>query len=188
MKRIVITAAALVIGATALPAQSSTLKPEFRPFAGANFPTGPQRDFFTDAGLIGAQLALEINPALHLVGTFGWVATQTTYAFANDNVNMFTYDVGMEFNLVEALGRNWELKPFLGVGAGARTYAFHGPLPNNTAASAYGALGTEFQISPWAFRLEVRDNVFRYKAPLPGASWEVRNDVGLSVGLAYHFR
>jgi hypothetical protein len=188
MKRIVIAAAALVAGATALPAQVTTLKPEIRPFAGANIPTGPQRDVFTDGGMLGAQIALELNPSLHVLGSLGWVASQTMYAVSNDHVNMFTYDVGVEFGVVQPLGGMWELKPFAGIGAGGRTYTYRGALPDRTGLSGYVALGTEFQIAPWAFRLEVRDNVFAYKAPLAGAEMEARNDIGLSLGLAYHFR
>lgn len=188
MKRIAIVAAVLLAGATALTAQSPLTKPEFRPFAGANIPTGPQRDLFGDAGMIGAQLALEIKPTLHVLGTFGWVASQSTYAVTDNNVNMFTYDVGLEFGVVEPLGGKWELKPFVGIGGGARTYAYRGALPDKTCGSAYAALGTEFQIAPWAFRLEARDNVFCYQSPLTGVQSETRNDVGLTFGLAYHFR
>ena len=188
MKRIAIAAAVLLAGATALPGQSFVMKPEFRPFAGANIPTGPQRDLFTDAGMIGAQLALEIKPTLHVLGTFGWVATHSSYAVTNDNVNLFTYDLGLELSVVQPMAGNWELKPFVGIGAGARTYAYEGALPNKTGGSGYFALGTEFQLAPWAFRLEVRDNVFSYRSPLAGVSAETRNDVALALGLAYHFR
>jgi opacity protein-like surface antigen len=187
MKRIAIAAAVLLAGATALTAQSPIMT-EFRPFAGANIPTGAQRDVFGDAGMIGAQLALEIKPTLHVLGTFGWVASQSTYAVTDNNVNMFTYDVGLEFSFVEPLAGNWELKPFAGIGAGARTYAYRGALPDKSCGSAYAALGTEFQIAPWAFRLEARDNVFCYQSPLTGVQSETRNDVGLTLGLAYHFR
>lgn len=188
MKPIAIAVAALVAGATALSAQITTLKPEVRPFAGANIPTGPQRDVFTDGGMLGAQVALEIKPSLHVLGTFGWVASQTTYFVSNDHVNVFTYDVGVEFGMVQPLGGSWELKPFAGIGAGGRTYTYRGPLPDRTCGSGYVALGTEFQIAPWAFRVEARDNLFCYKAPLAGAKSQTRNDVGLSLGLAYHFR
>lgn len=188
MKRITIAAAVLFAGATALPAQSSMMKPEFRPFAGANIPTGPQRDLFGDAGMIGAQLALEIKPTLHVLGTFGWVAAQTTYAVSDNNVNLFTYDLGLEASFVEPLGGKWEVKPFVGIGGGARTYSYRGALTDQTGASVYAALGTEFQIAPWAFRLEARSNVFWYQSPLAGVASETRYDVGLALGLAYHFR
>jgi len=189
MKPITLAVAALVASAAALEAQSPRLKPEIRPFAGVNIPTGTQRHLFTDAGIIGAQLALEITPNMHLVSTFGWVASQSSYPVVDDNVNVFTYDLGFELGLVEPLGSKWQLKPFLGIGGGGRTYAYAGSgLTDKTCASVYGALGTEFQIAPWAFRLEARQNAFSYQSPLAGVKSETRYDVGLSLGLAYHFR
>ena len=188
MKRFAVAAAVLFAGGAVLSAQSSVPKPEFRPFVGANIPTGPQRDLFGDAGMIGAQVAVEIRPTLHVLGSFGWIATQSNYAVTNDNVNLFTYDVGLELSVVTPMASQWEFKPFVGIGAGARTYAYRGALPNKTGGSGYFALGTEFQLAPWAFRLEVRDNAFSYRSPLAGVSAETRNDVGLALGLAYHFR
>ena len=188
MKRIIFVAAAL-LGAGSLGAQSPVVKPEIRPFAGVNVPLADQRNLFTDAGMIGAQLALELNPNLHVLGTFGWTASHSSYPVSDDNVNMFTYDVGLELGFVEPLGGKWELKPFVGVGAGARTYAFAGTaLADKTCAAGYAAAGTEFQIVPWAFRLEGRGNAFCYKSPLAGVKSETRYDMGLSLGLAYHFR
>jgi hypothetical protein len=188
MKRTLFAAALMLAGVTATAAQSPPLKPEFRPFSGANIPTGPQRDLFSDAVMIGAQLALEMKPSFHVLGTFGWVASQATYNVSNDMVNIFTYDLGVEFGFVEPLGEDWEFKPFVGIGAGARTYVFGGGLPDQTCASGYAALGTEFQFAPWALRLEARDNLFCYKSPLEGVESETRNDIGLTLGLAYHFR
>jgi hypothetical protein len=187
MQRITIGVAALLVGAAALQAQSPPVKPEFRPFAGVNIPTGEQRNLFTDAGMLGAQLAFEVKPSFHLVGTFSWIASQSSYAVTNDNVNVFAYDLGFEFDLVEPLGGKWELKPFIGLGGGARTYDYAG-FSDKTCASAYAAVGTEFQIAPWAFRLEGRDNLFCYQSPLAGVESKTRNDIGLSFGIAYHFR
>jgi hypothetical protein len=164
------------------------MKPELRPFAGVNLPTGTQRQLFTDAGMVGAQLALEIKPSFHLVGSFGWVASQNSYPVGDDNTDIFLYDVGVEFDLIQSLGGSWEFKPFIGAGAGARTYSFAGPLRTRTCASGYATIGTEFQYAPWALRLEARDNLFCYKSPIAGVKSQTRNDIGLSFGLAYHFR
>jgi len=187
MKRIAIALALFVAGAATLTAQSTTKKPEIRPFIGANLPTGEQRNLFTDAALLGAQIALELKPTLHVVGTFGWTASQTSYAIADDDVNMLTYDLGLEFNLVKPLGGNWELKPFMALGAGARTYSYN-DLPDQTCGSAYLGGGTEFQLVPWAFRLEARYNAFCYQSPYEADASETRYDLGLTFGLAYHFR
>ena len=188
MRRIAIALALFVAGAATLTAQSTTKKPEIRPFIGANVPTGEQRNLFTDAALLGAQIALELRPTVHVVGTFGWAASQTSYNIPDDNVNMFTYDVGVEMSLVQSLGGAWELKPFVGLGAGARTYAYSGDLPDQTCGSAYLGGGTEFQLVPWAFRLEARYNAFCYQTPFTTDESETRYDLGLTLGLAYHFR
>jgi hypothetical protein len=102
-------------------------------------------------------------------------------------VNVFLYDIGLEFDMVQSLGGKWELKPFLGFGGGARTYDYAG-LPTKTCAQTYASVGTEFQIAPWALRIEGRDNVFCYKSPVAGVKSETRTDFGLSLGIAYHFR
>ena len=54
--------------------------------------------------------------------------------------------------------------------------------------AGYGALGVEFELSRTAIRLEGRDNLFGFKSPLPFEKSRTRSDIGLSLGLAYHFR
>jgi hypothetical protein len=52
----------------------------------------------------------------------------------------------------------------------------------------YGAIGTELQLGNSALRAEARDNVFCYKSPIRGMGSSTRNDVGVMLGIAYHFR
>lgn len=189
MKRSMILVAALFAGATVLSAQATRIKPEIRPFAGAIIPTGDQRDLFLDAPMAGVSTALELKPSLHVLATFTWVAAQNKYPVAQDNVNIYQYSVGAELGFVKPLGGRWELRPFAGIGVGGRTYAFQGlGLNDKTCFAGYGALGTEFQIARTALRLEARHNVFRYLSPMPGVSAQTRNDIGLSLGIAYHLR
>jgi hypothetical protein len=123
------------------------------------------------------------------VGTFGWAPSQATYSFANDNVNIFEYTVGLEVGLSRSLSGNWLFKPFLGAGAGGRTYAYAAPgIAGQTCTAGYAAAGTEFQLAKTAFRLEARDNMFCYQSPIAGQASKTRNDVGLSLGVAFHIR
>jgi hypothetical protein len=170
-----------------LAAQSTARKIEIRPFVGASLPAGEQRDIYADAPLLGVQVALEAKPTFHLVGTFGWTASQTELDIGNDEVSVLTYELGFEFNTVKPLGGDWELKPFLTFGAGARTYVYGGDVHDGTCSTGYLGGGTEFQIVPWALRLEARYNAFCYQAPYAAES-ETRYDLGLMFGLAYHFR
>jgi hypothetical protein len=189
MRKLSLTLAALMATAAVASAQDAGVRPEIRPFVGMYIPTGDQRDLFDDAAMLGVQAALELRPSFHLLGTFGWAPGQTKYAVAKDNVQIFQYDVGMELNLVRPLGESWLFKPFLGVGGGARTYLYEDDnLKNRTCAAGYGALGAELEFNRAAIRLEGRDNVFCFRSALPDIKSKTRNDVGLSLGLAYHFR
>jgi hypothetical protein len=188
MKAVVLTAA-LALGASALAAQTPRLTPEIRPFAGAVVPTGELRKLFVDAPIFGVSTAVELKPSIHVLATFAWVPSQDKYGLAQNNVNIFQYTAGAELGFVTPLGGSWELRPFAGIGVGARTYAFQGVgLKDRTCFAGYGALGTEFQIARTALRLEARDNVFCYRSPISGVSSKTRNDVGLSLGVAYHLR
>jgi len=185
MKQGLFLVVALCASAVALPAQTPAL--EVRPFGGASIPTGTQRDYFKTAAQFGLQGAIEVMPAFHVLGSFSWVDGKNKYSVSNLNVDIFQYDLGTEVGLVTSIGKGWEMKPFLGLGAGGRTYRFSADqLSNKTCALAYGAVGSEFQITKLALRLEARENVFCYRSPIVGQKSKTRNDLGLSFGIAYH--
>jgi hypothetical protein len=189
MKRTAIALGALLAGAFAAPARAQLATPELRPFVGAYIPTGAQRDLFKDATMYGVQGALELLPTWHLLGTFSWAPVHNKYVGFDENVSIFAYDVGTELGFVQPLTSTWELKPFVGLGLGARTYTYKSnSFSNQTCAAGYGALGSEFQYDRIALRLEARDNVFCYRSPIAGVASKTRNDVGLAFGFAYHFR
>ena len=159
---------------------------ELRPVVSASIPTGVQRELFDDAAGVGFQAAIQYRPGLHFVGTFLRTAAHHTYAAPDQRVRMYQYDAGAEFNLVRPLSRGWELKPFVGAGAGARTYDYvHDAFDSNSCLSGYGTMGTELQYGAVAFRLEARDNVFCFKNPIIDES-KTRNDLGIGFGIAYH--
>ncbi len=189
MKKGLIAAIALTAGAAALPAQTWSPALELRPFAGASIPTGTQRDLFKDAAFLGLQGALELQPTFHMLGSFSWTNGTNKYQVSNTNVDIFQYDAGVELGAATPLVGGWELKPFFGIGAGARTYHFSSDqLSDKTCALAYGSLGSEFQLSNIALRLEGRENIFCYRSPVIGQKSKTRNDLGLSFGIAYHIR
>ena len=181
--------AVLAAVVTTAPAQETVMRPEIRPFVGMYVPTGTQRDLFDDAAMYGLQAALEVRPSFHLLGTFGYVPGQTKYTTLSNDVQILQYNVGVEFNMVRPLGMTWLFKPFAGIGAGARTYLYDDDaLSNRTCSAGYGSLGMEFEINRAAIRFEGRDNVFCFRSALPNVKSKTRNDVGLSLGLAYHFK
>jgi hypothetical protein len=190
MKKLASVALALATATVAVSAsaQEPAVRPELRPFVGMYIPTGAQRDLFDDAAMFGLQGALEVKPAFHLLGAFAWTPGQSKYQAGND-VQILQYDVGMEFNLIRELGDSWLFKPFIGFGGGARSYLYEaGVLNDQTFAVGYGTLGMEFQLARTAIRLESRGNIFNFESPIPGIDNKTRKDVGLTLGLAYHFK
>ena len=189
MRKYFTSLVALAVMVTAAPAQETVMRPEIRPFVGMYVPTGTQRDLFDDAAMYGVQAALELRPSFHLLGTLGYVPGQTKYTTFKNDVQIIQYDVGFELNMVRPLGETWLFKPFAGLGAGARTYEYdNATLKNRTCAAGYGALGMEFEFNRAAIRFEGRDNVYCFRSAIPDIKSKTRNDVGFSLGLAYHFK
>ena len=181
-------AAALLVAGSALGAQTTAppFTPEVRPFVGAYVPTGAMRDDFKAATMLGAQVALEVNRYFHLLGTAGWVRGHNKLGLASDRTNLWLYDAGVEGNLLRPIGTGWLLRPFVGVGAGARTYDYRVEgMKTRTCTAGYGTVGTELEHRGVALRLEARDYLTCFKSPITGRS-RTRNDLGLTFGVAYH--
>ena len=82
---------------------------------------------------------------------------------------------------------DWLLRPFVGLGVGGRTYDFEAAnVKTRSFLVGYGALGTEFQISRFAVRLEGRDYLSRMKDIAGLTKAATRNDLMVTAGLAYH--
>jgi len=123
---------------------------------------------------------------MHVVGTVGWTHGHNKYAaFSDELTYICQYDLGAEFNLTRELGPSWTLKPFLGFGAGGRTYDDNAVNVGTTTCTAgYSALGSELQKGV-AFWFEARNYFTCFESPIT-AKKKTRNDVGLAFGVAYH--
>lgn len=189
MRKLPVLLTSLVLGSSALHAQSAAPVFELRPFVGVSIPTSDQSTLYSESVLFGAQAGLELAPTVHVLGTFTWVPAHFRHGLSNPDVNLYQYDLGAELGIATPMEPEWIFKPFLGLGAGGRTYAFRASeMYTRTGFAAYGSAGTELQLHRVAFRFEARDNVFRYRDPVGASGSWMRNDVGFSLGLAYHFR
>jgi hypothetical protein len=183
--RTTIVTAALALTASLAGAQvSETLPLEVRPFIGASIPTGSQRDVFDDALIVGAQAALGVTERFQAIATFAWVGGTASYPVSEDGVDIYQYDFGAEFDLRGASVLEPRFTPFIGAGAGGRSYRYaSNDLSDNACFSAYGAVGAELRLYTATFRVEARDNVFCYESPLGTGQSRTRNDVTLAIGL-----
>jgi len=188
-KTLLTAAAALVISAPTLSAQDAPkFRPEIRPFAGTMLNTGSQANILRNGSLYGVQAAVEFKEVFHVVATFAKSSLKTTVDVTDQAAEMMSYDFGIEYDGIQPIGK-WQMKPFVGVGAGERNYDFKSAqLYGGSHFASYLALGTEFQLSRFAFRLEGRGNIFGFHEPYGNADSMWRNDMTLSFGLAYHIR
>ena len=161
---------------------------EFRIPSGGLVSTGAQRGVVKDAHLTALQLSYAIRPSLAITSTVGW-ARSRDLASANDpKLDVFTYDVGAEARGPELFAnRAVTFSPFVGAGAGARSYNYRKLDVNATHnVAAYGAVGGELGMGRFGLRLEIRDYVAGFK-PLDGVGTaSTRNDVVLMAGVRFN--
>ncbi len=184
MKRVMWVTAALLLQAGVAAAQAPWRGPEIRPWVGELIPVGAQSDDFQETPIFGLQAGAPLAPSLQIVGSFGWAPGTDKLSVADDAVNVLDYNLGLEFSPLAGT-----VRPFLGVGGGARTFLY-GPktLMSQTCAAGYGSAGVEFQVARTAFRLEGRGNAFCFRSPQTGLGSANRNDIGVAFGFAYHLR
>ena len=188
MRKSLLSVAALILTASSLSAQRiANVGLEFRPYAGAYVPLSAHRSAFKDAPTYGAQAAFELGDFFHIVGTFGWTDVETKIGLSQNDVFIVQYDVGAEANLLYELSSSWLMRPFLGVGGGARTYDYAGWVDSRTCSAGYASIGTELQRSVVAYRLEARDYLSCFESPMTGTK-KTRNDATFSFGIALHVR
>lgn len=187
--RILLVVPLLALSVTTALAQQKWREPlaEVRPFAGVFLPVGASRKDFGSGGVIGAQAAVEANRHLHGVASLGWTLAPNK-VFARDRTEIWQYDVGAELNAVQYVGWGWYFRPFIGAGAGGRSYRYRDAAGKTSHCLAgYGSAGTEWQLDVVAFRLEARDYLSCFESPITEQK-RTRNNIGLTMGLAYHLR
>lgn len=189
MRRSLILSSIALAWAAAVPAQEPWRQPsvEVRPFAGVYLPVGAHRSDFKSATMVGVQTAIEMNRYFHGLASVGWTHGHNKI-FTADVTQIWQYDIGAELNAIRDVGFGWYFRPFVGMGFGGRTYDYETANVSTASCTAgYGAFGGEMQRNVVALRAEVRDYLSCYESPLSGKK-NTRNDLGLSVGLAYHLR
>lgn len=191
MRRVLISLA--IAAASALPAgaQSAMIGSgtELRSFVGAFIPTGSQRNDFKSAAMVGAQAAQELSSNVHLLGSVAWTKSNNKFAsFTNAGTNIWQYDAGIEVNAIRSLDDEWLWRPLVGIGVGGRTYDYQAAnVGSNTCTAGYANVGTEFQRKVVALRFDAREYLYCFESPVT-AKKSTRNDLGLTLGLVYHFR
>ena len=159
---------------------------EVRPFAAAYVPSGLQGQDFGDASTFGLQGALELSSYAHVLASVGRTSTQTLIGGLGNKTQMWQMDLGAEFNALRPFATRYVFKPFIGVGAGLRSYKFYDTsIGSRSCGAGYGSLGSEVQRNAVAVRLEARGYLSCFKSPW-SAERTLRDDMSIMFGIAYH--
>jgi hypothetical protein len=161
---------------------------ELRFTSGAFIPTGNQRNFLKDANVSAAQLSWVVRPSVAVTGTFGWARSRDLRSVDTPKLDVFTSDLGVEARPAQWFAdRAVTFSPFIGFGAGSRSYNYRNlnvDATNNLAG--YAAVGGELGIGRVGLRLEARDYATGFK-PLVGAGKsDTRNDVVIMLGVRFN--
>ena len=160
---------------------------EFCVAGGWLMPTGAERTSIKKADLTAVVVSYVPRPSFAITGTFEWARSHDLTIAGQPKLDVFLCDVGAEARASQmAVGGAWTVAPFVGIGGGARSYNIPKlPVEPTYNLAAYGSVGGEFAIHRVQLRLEVRDNVSRFK-PLAGSGKATtHNDVVVMIGLRF---
>jgi hypothetical protein len=173
---------------------------ELRPTVGAFIPTGDHQDLLKAAVLVGVDLGWHFMPSFAVAGSFAWAPTKdkttaltgnTFFTGREEKIDLYQYDLGLEWRLPYSIPTTWAVRPYLGVGLGGRTYSYRDlSTSSQTDLLGNGKLGVDIAPDAGLFglRFEARDNLTRFEG-LRGelADATTRNDVQLTASLTFRF-
>ncbi len=178
-----LTAVAPVAGAQSSAARRNSW--EVLTSSGALLPTGAERSAIKNAPISTVQLSYVVQSRFAVTSMVGWGRTRDIGTVDAPKLDVFTYDVGAEARAPHWIEReSVSFSPFIGIGAGARSYNYRSLDVDATHnMAAYSATGGELGIGRVHLRLEVRDYVSGFK-PLDGrGASAIRNDFVALIGL-----
>ena len=180
----------LITSSTASLAQGPqpTRSWEVRVSSGEFIPVGGQQHSIKDGQVTAAQLSWVLRPSLAITGTFAWARSRDLTLMDTPKLDVFTSDLGVEARPAQWFANNAvTVSPFVGLGAGVRTYNHRKQdISTSSTAVGYASVGSEFGISRVGLRLEVRDYVTGFNAPVVATTSGMRNDVVIMAAVRFN--
>jgi len=136
--------------------------------------------------LVGAQASWNATDLVAFTGSFGWAPSKDKISAGDQKIDAFQYDLGLE--LRSPFANLAGSTPFIGVGAGGRTYSYRDlNVDSKTNFDGYGAVGVDASAGRIGLRVEARDYVSRFQPITGTGSTKTRNDLALIAGVGVRF-
>lgn len=182
-----VTVVGIAFTASAAQAQTSTTKkPGFELIVpgGQAGQVGDGEKTVKRGNLNAIQASYGLRPDLVLTATTSWTRTRPIGLGDEAKLHLFTYDLGAEWRMPRSASEGrLNIKPFAGVGVGARTLNYrHIDVATATDAAAYVSAGAEIRVAWVRLRLEARDYVVAPSFARLSFSKE-RHDVAVLAGV-----
>jgi hypothetical protein len=158
--------------------------------AGAYIPVNEHSNQLATTVTLGFQVRHDFNEYLGLTGTVWWAGSEVDVpSLGEEPLDLYQYDLGLEFRLPPPPQQDPAFTPFVGIGAGGRTYDYRDLCGEaETDLTAFASLGFEIVIEPYAFRLEGRGYVSDFDGYVgEQVESERREGLTLTAGLLYRF-
>jgi hypothetical protein len=185
----------LLIGILSAPLSAQTNGPlsfSLGPQIGVYVPVQDQADDLSEALALGGIVRTDINEWIGVVGSFWWAPSEAevpSISLTEEDIDLFQYDLGIEVRPFANRDDHWFIQPFIGAGAGGRSYSFRDlDADAETDFAGFGSIGGEIAFQRLALRLEARGYLSDYDG-LTGAhpDSEGRGEFTFTTGLMYRF-
>jgi len=146
---------------------------------GALIPRDDQRDLFRSQFLFGLNMSYDLNDYFAVVASLGVTAEkmlgQRIEKPRSTRLDrLYQYDLGVRAQKPFDLGTHLVMRPFVGVGLGARSYTFKNAGPaDETFLAGYGTAGVSFEYRRIALALGARAYLSAF------SSSDSRNDIAV---------
>jgi hypothetical protein len=150
---------------------------------GAYTPLGQQRHAFAVAPYYElAVLAVPLR-RLALVASGGWAPTHDRENALRTSVDVTDLQGGLEVRPFAIKRGASVLKPFVGLGLGARSYYYVRDSINITSLAGYASLGLAYEYAATGFRMAASDHVSGYRNIADRSHGGTRHEVVVTIGL-----
>jgi len=186
---------ALMIGAATSPISAQDIQfpaVSVGPIAGVYIPMNKNSEELSTTVTLGVQVRGELTKYFGLTATIWWAGSEAELPSLFDGVepiDLYHYDLGVEFRPPPLFQEHKNVTPFLGIGAGGVTYDFRDICGSaESDFSAFASMGLEVLVEHLAFRLEGRGYLWEFDGFFgEKPESEKRNGLTVSAGFVYRF-